>query len=160
MPVGEALLPSYPGLLPESVQLWRLWLAQHEAEFAAFEYNVPVGPGAPAKVTLPGIDPDMAARIERRWLHTTRRRIDALGWKADAVWVIEIAESASGAVFGQVLSYAELLPVTRLVTVPVVPVILARYFSPDSLFLCQSYGIIGYQVTPEAPLPLTRVCRD
>jgi hypothetical protein len=63
----------FPGLLPEETLVARAWLALHEKEYEAFDYNVRIGKGDD-----PGPTFSQAARLAS--IANSKLRVDAVGW--------------------------------------------------------------------------------
>jgi hypothetical protein len=64
----------FPGLLPEETLILRAWLALHQTEYDAFDYNVRLGTGDD-----PG--PGYSDAIRRDAILNSQLRVDALAWK-------------------------------------------------------------------------------
>jgi len=69
----------FPGLLPEETLVARAWLAIHEAEYEAFDYNVRIGVGDD-----PG--PNFSAAARAAAVANSKLRIDAVCWKGIGVF--------------------------------------------------------------------------
>jgi hypothetical protein len=99
----------YPGLNPQSVDLWRWWLKDHEHEFHRYEYNVLVGEGVTATAEALAGDPALSAKITAAFKRSTQRRIDVVGYKARQVWILEIEWRPGMRALGQSIAYPHLL---------------------------------------------------
>lgn len=113
MAAGEQFRPFYPGLLPESAALWRRWLAEHELEFSAWEYNVRVGQGIRPPAAALTDDPILDERLRNHFRALTQKRIDVVAHKPGEVWILEIAPRPGARELGQILLYEELLTGAR-----------------------------------------------
>lgn len=145
---GEHRKAHYPGVIPAEATLWRLWLIEHEAYFDRFDYNVLVGDGIPANPLAGGIDPVLAATLERRWRELTQKRIDAVGYAGDEATIFEIEERPGPRALGQLLTYSTLLPRILPAGTYVNLVAIVRRISPDMLAAFEEAGIEVFQVTP------------
>src|SRR5579885_2410272 len=84
---SELLRSSYPGLNPQSTDLWRQWLKYYETSFDSFQYNVRVGQG----ITPPAYLSDQEKEL---WKKLTQKRVDVIAHRANQTWIIEIQERA------------------------------------------------------------------
>jgi hypothetical protein len=88
----------FPHLLQEDIELWELFLEKHKDNYLRFDYDIKVGDGR---------DPgeDFPANIRKMAHDLSMRRIDVIGYKADAITIIEITKSAGLKAVGQMESY-------------------------------------------------------
>jgi len=88
----------YPHLLPEDIKVWEAFLDKHRGQFGRFDYDVRVGQGRdPGEIFSP--------EIRQMGVDLSQRRIDAVGYGASEIWIIEITTSAGLKAVGQLLSY-------------------------------------------------------
>jgi len=91
----------YPGLLPREILVLRAWLKLHEAEYDRFDFNVRLGEGFDPGPTYPENIRSMAKQ-------NTQKRVDAVGYKSDAVTLIEVKDRAGFSAVGQLVGYLHL----------------------------------------------------
>lgn len=145
MPLGEQFKSYYPGLIPVEAELWRRWLKEHEGEFQAFEYNVHVGAGVNIAPRVLDGDPELQENMRRMFQQATQKKIDVVGHKGEAVWIIEVEERPGTRALGQILTYRTLLTKQRDVTGPVELVLVCRKLGQDMLDVYDEHGVIVYQ---------------
>lgn len=95
--------PGYPGLNPQSTDLWRTWLKYYETSFESFDYNVRVGQGIAPLASLS--DEEKAL-----WKQLTQKRVDVIAHRANQTWILEIQERADLRTLGQLVGYKHLVP--------------------------------------------------
>lgn len=95
------LLRKYPHMFPKDIVIWERFLLKHANEFTGFDYDIKVG-------TVPkfpdGLDTGIYKAGEILW----KKRIDAVGHKADELLIIEVKPNAGPSAIGQVLGYVQL----------------------------------------------------
>ena len=146
--MGEQFRRHFPGLIPIESLLWRVWLATHELDYDRFEYNVHVGKGiniAPRQ--LEG-DPELQAKIQKQFQQATQKKIDAVGFRADAMTIFEVEERPGTRALGQLLLYRELLHDLRPPTAPTSLVLVARRLGTDMRTTFERQGIEIFLVVP------------
>lgn len=87
-----------PGLIPQEIVIFKAWWALHNAEYTAYDFNVRVGKGYD-----PG--PDLPDDIRKSAIDSTRKRIDAVLWKGNQPYIIEVKVRATPPVIGQMVCY-------------------------------------------------------
>jgi hypothetical protein len=153
VPAGESKRAYYPGLLPESVALWREWLRYHEVEFDQFAYNVRVGPGVDGVATTKIADSVIADRVAAAFKASTQRRIDVVALREGETWIIEIAPAAGMAMLGQVLTYAKLLPESYPLQNRLVLACVVGRITDEDRQVFEGFGIKVWLVVPGEPQP-------
>lgn len=95
------LLRKYPHMFPNDIIIWERFLLKHANEFTGFDYDIKVGsvPKFPD-----GLDTGIYKAGEILW----KKRIDAVGHKADELIIIEVKPNAGPSAIGQVLGYVQL----------------------------------------------------
>jgi len=96
----EVLL-KYPHMTPQENRLWSLWMQKFGFRFDAFDYDVHLGKGMPLKPEWPEY-----TKRQAKWL--TQRRVDAVGYKRDEVWLFEVKPYIGASVIGQLTLYRDL----------------------------------------------------
>lgn len=84
----------FPGLLPEEILVMRAWLAIHEGEYDAFDYNVRIGVGDD-----PG--PSFSAPARASAIANSKLRVDAVGWRGVAGFVSPSDSYSPSVVYGR-----------------------------------------------------------
>lgn len=153
MAAGEQFRRVYPGLLPESVVLWRQWLREHEMEFGAFEYNVRVGEGIRPPAAALTDDPQLDVTLREHFRQLTQKRIDVLAHKPGELWILEIAVRPGSRELGQILLYEELLPKTRTDAPPLMLGLICYRLGADMEVTLRRQGIEIWQLTPAEDRP-------
>lgn len=146
MPLGEQFLRYYPGLIPVETDLWRRWLKEHEGEFEAFEYNVHVGEGiniAPNRNL--GLSPELSEKMRLMFQQATQKKIDVVGHRRDAVWIIEVEERPGTRALGQILTYRTLLTKQRDIRGALELALICRRLGADMLDVYIEAGVIVWQ---------------
>jgi hypothetical protein len=92
------VLPRYPHMAAADLPVWEAFLLAHPHFFSTVEYDVRVGPGIAAIWTG-------EARYARMARHLSQKRIDAVGYQSDQIYLIEVKPRASAAAIGQLLVY-------------------------------------------------------
>lgn len=91
----------YPHMFPQDVRLWERFLAIYGSEFERFEYDIKVGRG----VEPP---PDLDEPYRSAAIILSKKRIDAVGYKDNEIWIFEVKPDIGLAALGQLLAYKEL----------------------------------------------------
>lgn len=141
--VGAQLTGNYPHMSRRDAPLWERFLELQGAEFTGFSYDVAFG-GSP--VTIPEDDPELA----KGWHYLTAVKVDAVGYKKDETWMIEVKPSASLSAVGQALGAVVLGQRETFSGKPLVPVILTDNLSVNLQIVAQQLAI-QLVVIPEPP---------
>ena len=88
-------------MFPQDVRLWERFLAIYGDQFERFEYDVKVGRG----IEPP---PDLDEPYRSAAVILSKKRIDAVGYKGDQIWIFEVKPDMGLAALGQLLAYKEL----------------------------------------------------
>ncbi len=102
-------------MLEDEARIWTKFLRTTELDFYDITYDVHLGTGIPP---LPG-DPSW---MEKLLSAVTKKRVDAVGETADAIWIFEIKPRIGMSALGQLITYFELYQAQYR---PVKPVLLA-----------------------------------
>ena len=129
----------YPHLMPQDIDTWERFLESHGAKFEYFLYDVRVGTGRPAPE---GSSPEIAKMA----IDLSQKRIDAVGFTADAIMCIEITSYAGLKAIGQLITYPILYAETYHPTLPVLPLLICTELSSDTLPVLKAYKIPYYVV--------------
>src|SRR6267154_2459665 len=88
----------FPGMLPREIAVFKAWLNIHGKEYDRAEYNVRVGTGFD-----PGPQYEQFARD--MIIKNSQKRIDAVLWRGQQAYIVEVKERATPYIVGQLLSY-------------------------------------------------------
>jgi len=124
----------YPHLMPADVAIWNRFLDKHGKLFKGFQYDVCVGKGADAPLTM--------QHFNRKLLYAlTVKRIDALGIQPQGVTLFEIKPRLGMACLGQCIAYRELWQMHYANAVPVVCCAVVEHGEPDLQYCLQRLQI-------------------
>lgn len=126
--------PRYPHMLPNEVELWDRFLKVTDIEFIRFEYDVHVGEIIEAP---PGTPDYLKPMLEAVY----RKRIDAVGHTADAIWVFEVKNRAGLSAMGQALAYKELYIVEFRPVLPIRMGVVCEMKATDVDYLYRLHNI-------------------
>ena len=132
----------YPERTDGESAVIRAYLLEHLTEYDRVQFSVRIGtPIAP--------DPAHPQPVQDGVVFSSKLRIDLLGWKGNALDLIEVKQRITPASLGQILTYRHVLlgewpdaPEPRLVVV-------GREASPDAVAALQAHGVTVY-VYPDA----------
>lgn len=124
----------YPHMARRDVEVWTSFLAVHGAEYAGFAYDVALGG---VQLEAPGLDP----RDVQGWRENTALRIDAVGYRAAEVVVIEVKPGAYVNAVGAVACYAAVAIRDEVFDVPVRMAVVCAYMQIDVRYVCAQLGI-------------------
>ena len=94
-------LAKYPHFFPLDIPIWERFIDSFGAGFSGFNYDVKVGSGTkPVK--------GLGAKYRRMQRILSKYRIDAVGFRGDAVVIIEVKPDAGTIAIGQIELYTEL----------------------------------------------------
>lgn len=91
----------FPALQVDEILVWRAWLAQHQAEYDRFDYNVRLGTDVD-----PG--PDFPDNIRKAAIALNSLRVDAVGYQGLTPTIFEVKRRAGPQNIGQLLTYKHL----------------------------------------------------
>ena len=101
MAATEWIRTRYPHMLEDEARIWTKFLRTTDLEFINITYDVHLGSGV---LPLPG-DPEYMKRLLSA---VTKKRVDAVGETADAIWIFEVKPRISMSALGQLVTYFEL----------------------------------------------------
>jgi hypothetical protein len=131
----------YPHLLPEDIELWQDWLKLHPTRFERFEYDVLIGQGRD-----PG--PSYQPNIRQMAITLSQRRIDALGYNAEGITIIELTVSAGLRAIGQLATYPALFHATYNPRTAVSLLLICREVQSDIKPILEMNGV-EYEILPK-----------
>jgi len=131
----------YKHMLPNDKRIWDRFLEQYGDYFDYFDYDVRVGEGVGDIVGVDELTKEIALAL-------TRKRIDAVGFRGEEVWVFEIKPRAGLSALGQVTAYEELWNKDFRPRRVSYKAIVTDRTDNDIRYLCQTQGIRLYEVGP------------
>jgi len=111
-------------MFPLDIPIWERFIDSVGADFLGFDYDVKVGSGTkPIK--------GLGAKYARMQAILSKYRIDVVGWRSDAIWIIEVKPEAGTVALGQIDLYTTLYKRDFKPKLPVVGVIVTDRELPD-----------------------------
>jgi len=127
-------LGHYPHMAKRDAEIWTPFLEAHAAEFLGFSYDVALGGTA---LALPGEDEAQLLA----WKYSTALKIDAVGWKGNQAWIIEVRPDATTSALGAALCYTFVAKREALTELVMIPTIVCRNIQPDVEWTCDQLGV-------------------
>lgn len=118
------------------------FLQQHGEEYDAYEFSVRVGtPAAP--------DPSHPEGVQRSTVFSSRKRIDMVLHRGDAITIVEVKERITPHVLGQLFTYQHLLMEDRGLSAPPALLAIGRYSDDDTRRVLTANGVTIYEYAAE-----------
>lgn len=95
------LLRKYPHMFPEDIAIWERFLKVYKDDFLGFDYDVKVG-------SVPDFPDGLDNSIYKAGNILWKKRIDAVGYKKDGIYIIEVKPNAGMSALGQIITYRQL----------------------------------------------------
>lgn len=127
----------YPHLLPQDINVWEQFLAEHGHKYSQFDYDVRVGRGRD-----PGARHD--PNIRRMAVNLSMRRIDAVGHRPGFFDIIEITTVAGIHAIGQMQVYPLLFAQTFKPLKPLRSLLVCRELGTDVTLAIEKLNILLY----------------
>ncbi len=141
--LGNPFPPNYNGIPTHmshgDVAIWRRWHPFNFQHFITFYFDAAVGDGA---TPPPGGTPKQRAG----WIRLTQKRIDVIGVRPDAIWIIEVRETAGSSAMGAVLTYLSLLREDNPFSLPLRGAILTDHSDADFRRVIERFNIALLEV--------------
>ena len=131
-PYGK--LAKYARLRPEDVTVWERFMRLNPNKEWTMDYDVKVGLGRKPLEELP-------PELQKDWRDLTRKRIDAVAWSENNVFLIEIKPRAGLSAIGQIIGYSELWIDLHDNDRRVRPVVICHSTDPDTIQVAKAAGI-------------------
>jgi hypothetical protein len=128
------LTGNYPQMARRDARIWEAFLREHPLIFEEVAYNVALGGRE-----LTGQDEDEATL--RGWQYATAKKVDAVCWRRDEIWMVEVKPNASLSSIGQVLGYVILAQVDGFPTLPLRPIVITDQVDADVAFVAETLGV-------------------
>lgn len=136
--LGPLFPPNFSGIPPHmgsnDFAIWQRYYALHWRDFLGFYFDAAVGQGA----EIPDGTPE---KLARTWTRLTQKRIDVIAIRSDAVWIIEVRDSAGTSSLGAILSYIHLLRNDNPFSLPLRTAVLTDHADRDMKAVMRDYGI-------------------
>ena len=132
-------MAKYPHLLPNEVRIWDKFLELMGKKWYRFEYDIRVGKGIDPGPTVPEPWRSLAIKL-------TQKRIDAIGYAEDGIWIFEVKPDASLGALGQVLSYKYLYERDFKPELPVNLAIVTNRTFPDEKEIYRHYNVRYFEI--------------
>jgi len=136
---GTDKLTKYPHMFPLDIAIWERYLDSHGDDFLSFDYDVKVGSGTePIR--------DIGSEYERMQRILSKYRIDVVGYRSNAIWIIETKPEAGTVAIGQIEAYTRLYKRDMSPKLQVVGCIITDRKLPDMDYLTSARNIKYYIV--------------
>jgi len=139
----------FPHMAKRDAAIWSRFLDTYADMFDHFAYDVALG----GQVVNEAAG-DEATR--KAWQYSTALKVDVVGFREDATWIIEVKPSAGVSAIGAALAYAELGEIDKFSEQPLLPVIVSDRITPDIRFCAGQLGVLVFEL-PEPPPAFTRL---
>lgn len=141
--LGPLFPADYTGMPPHmgsnDFAIWQRYHAVYGGRYLGFYFDAAVGQGAE-------IPEGTEEKLARTWTRLTQKRIDVIGIRNDAVWIIEVRDSAGTSALGAVLSYVHLLRNDNPFSLPLRAAVLTDHTDRDMKAVMRDYGILLLEV--------------
>ena len=127
-------MAKYPHMLPNELRIWDRFIQVMGDRWERFEYDVHVGEGVD-----PG--PGYPEKWRKLAIMLTQKRIDAVGYAEDGIWIFEVKPDAGLSALGQLLGYKVLFERDRKPSEPIHLAVVTNRVFPDEKFIFDSYGV-------------------
>jgi len=129
----------YPHMFPLDIAIWERFIISHGSDFSGFDYDVKVGSGTKPVAGLG----DSYIRMQNI---LSKYRVDVIGHKSDAIYIIEVKPEAGTIAIGQIEAYTRLYKRDIKPTLPLIGCIVTNRELPDMRFLTEAKRIQYYIV--------------
>lgn len=128
-------LSKYPHMKPEDVKVWDRLIASTPGFFETVDYDVAVGQGAPQ-------NPDLPPEIQADGKILTQKKVDAVGYLGQNVYVVEVKPIADMRALGQILTYTALFTADHPELENVFPMIVCGSVERELMPQFERHGIL------------------
>ena len=127
-------LRKYPHMFALDITIWERFIDAHAGDFDGFDYDIKVGSGTKA--------PESFGDNYKRMVEIlSKYRIDAVGFKSDAIHIIEVKPEAGTIAIGQIALYSRLYKRDFNPSRRIVGTIVTDRELPDIKFFTEEQGI-------------------
>jgi hypothetical protein len=132
-------LIKYPHMFPLDIVIWERFLDTYSGDFSGFTYDVKVGSGTkPIK--------GLGSNYERMQQILSKYRVDVVGYKPNAIYIIETKPEAGTIAIGQIEAYTRLYLRDFKPQLPIIGMIVTDRELPDMRYLTSQKKIEYYIV--------------
>lgn len=134
----------FPHLSKHDTSIWSRFLDAYADAFESFAYDVALGGQK--------VDPQHGGEETRLgWQYSTALKVDVVGFRSDAAWIIEVKPNAGTNAVGAALCYTELARVDVFTDRELVPIVVTDRMSPDVKFAAAELGVLVFELPEPAP---------
>lgn len=137
--MANLTLRRFPHLLPDDAHTWRIWLNHYGRRLTRIDYDIRVGVGRPAADYHP-------PEIKQMAIDLSMRRIDALGYTPERIYIFEIARTLGFTAIGQYFAYPVLFTLSYRPTLPIQTVLITAEIQTDIIPVLRYHRIPTYLV--------------
>lgn len=130
---------NYPHMAKLDRAVWERFLAANAPTFSGFAYDVALG-----GLVIEGLDLDEPTKLG--WQYNTAVKIDAIAFRDDEAWIIEVKPEANVSAFGAALAYTALCEREQFISQRLIPTIICERIQPDVGWVCAQVGVQVFQV--------------
>jgi len=129
----------YPHLKPADVLIWEAFIRGNPNFFESVDYDVPVGEGAPFL-------PEKEETFVSDYRLLTQKKLDAIGYRGDEVWLIEIKPNAGSKALGQILTYEKLYSKTYPEVKNLRKCVITNFLQPEYDLVYSKFEVVVIEV--------------
>jgi Tfp pilus assembly PilM family ATPase len=126
--------PWYPNVRETETLIWERFLAKYPDAYDEVAYNVKVGEGSE-------IPEDTDVNLAKGFKELTQHKIDVVGFKGNAIDIIELKSYAGTRAIGQVIGYRDLYAHSVDPVASPNLVIITDTLRPDTKIIAEKQGI-------------------
>ena len=134
----------YPHMTPIDVLIWEQFIRANSGYFDSVDYDVKVGEGA-------SFLPEKGEKYEEDFRILTQKKIDAVGYRGNEIWLIEIKPNAGSRALGQILTYEKLYTKQFPELPNIRKCVITTFLQNEYTDVYSKYNVIVFEVgeTPE-----------
>ena len=130
---------TFKHLLPKERLLWWKFLEHKKGEYLKFDYDIRLGRGITELNHIPPELWNMARAL-------SKKRVDIIGYKEEAIDLIEVKVRAGLGAVGQLLAYLYFYKAQFKPSLPIHLLIVTDFLDEDTRSVCRIYGIRVTQI--------------
>jgi hypothetical protein len=127
-------LAGFPHMAKRDAEVWLRFLKARGKDFVGFSYDVALGGRV---LDLPDDPPETVLA----WQYSTALKIDAVGFMANQVWIIEVRPDATVSAYGAAVVYTLCAKREALSELPLIPTVVCTTCQLDVEWACQQTGV-------------------
>jgi len=132
----------YPHMGPVETNIWTGFLKEHGKYFQKFEYDIHLGKGLE-------LDPTEPEWLRRQTRYLTTRRVDAVGYTDQEVWLFEVKPYIGASTIGQLVLYRDLWQKEKRDTRKIYMAAVGRHIGYDLDVTLEKYDIRVFLIPRE-----------